>query len=248
MQRLLRVLALAVGSAATFGAAELNAQPYYTDTEGYLDFRGAVGGGGNIAGALVGPYKAGFSTASMGAAYAASQFNVFCIDILGAASDSRVQLMNFGQATAYGPLVNKFADNPEGTVGGLTVEKLNQAAWLTSQFTNANQAQWKNLHHAIWGIFWDAGVNGYGGMGNLPALTVDAQNYMASAATAVDNGFDGSNYRVFVTMNNAGTEFVGDRQIFLGQIVTPEPSSYLLMATGLLAVGYVARRRKVRNV
>jgi hypothetical protein len=112
--RLPLLLSLALVATSTVAQA----QPSSTDTQGFVDFRSATPGSPAANGWATGPYIAGFSTVSMTSAYSASAFNVFCIDVLGGAGDSRVLVQTFDQAVLYGPLVTKYQASGDGSVGG----------------------------------------------------------------------------------------------------------------------------------
>ena len=206
--------------------------------------RHAVGGGGKVGNAVAGPYVAGFSTLSINdARYNGSPFNVFCIDWLGIAGDSKVRVLTFNETLTSGDGVatavrNKFVASGSGT--GLDETKLKQVAWLSQQFTDVNQDQWKHIHHAMWGILWDVGATG--GAGALPGLTTMANDFVSQSLTAAVT-FDASSYRVLAATNGNGV-FNSDRQIFIAQVV-PEPGTYLLVALGLGGLGIIARRRRV---
>jgi hypothetical protein len=225
-------------------AQTAQAQVKWDDHSGYLDFRGAVGGGGSLVGATVGPYRAGFSTVSQTAANSAAAFDIFCFDFKGAAGDGPIKVLTFAEAVAYAPLTTKFQASGAGT--GMDVTKLKQVAWLSQQF-NAGKTNWVNVHHAIWGLMWDVGTDGYGGVGLLPSLgsggTVGSAQWWVNQSVAGANTINMNEYRVLAAVNSAGA-FDPSRQTFLTRVVTPEPSSYVMMAMGLMGLGYAARRRR----
>lgn len=237
-------LSLALGLALVAGPVALSAQPGYDDVAGYFNFRGVIGNGGMVADNATGPYVGGFSTVDMASAYAASSFSIFCIDFIGGARDSYVQLLKFDDAVAYGPLADKF-DVPAGTAGGLTVDKLNAAAWLTYQF-DATGSNWADVHHALWATFWSIGLAPYPGGTPLPSMDAGAQAYFDGAAAAVAGGYDASEYfRVFATMTDDGPNATFDpsKQIIIAKVV-PEPGTYALLAIGLVGLGFASRRRR----
>lgn len=233
--RLSFLLSLALVATSTVA----HAQPSSTATQGFVDFRSATPGSPTANGWATGPYIAGFSTVSMNSAYSASAFNVFCIDVLGAAGDSRVLVQTFAQAVSYGPLVSKYQESGAGSVGGLTINKLNAAAWLTTQFAAAPQSQWDEMHVALWSIFWDANANGLPNYATYGGSPTTASSWYTQALNA---NFDASAFRVLTPVTENGA-FDTNRQVFMAQVV-PEPSTYALMGAGLLAIGVVARRRR----
>lgn len=247
-----RIAVLALGFTAVTAGAQA---PLSTHTSGYLDFVGVTSGAPTANNMATGPYRARFQPT--GGSMGIAAFTVYCFDWLGAAGDSHVQLLTFSDAVSEPGAVStalrtKFADDPEGTVGGLTTAKLRSAAWLTTQMTVANQSRWNEMHVALWRLFWDAGI----GSPALPSLTFQSGSGDPSAQYWFDlanqnAGFEAADFRVVAPVTEQGA-FRNDRQVFLAQVqpgapfVIPEPGTLGLTAIGLFAFGVVVRRRARR--
>jgi hypothetical protein len=233
---------IALCAAAAFSMPSIaSAQPLTTDTYGWLDFRGSTQSdeGGQIpaaGGARTGPYRAGFSNVSLALAQAGTQFDVFCIDWLSGATDSKINVLTLGTASTDAGLLAKFAPSA-GT--GLTLGKLQQAAWLSQQF-NANGSNWNDVHHAMWSLFVPIG----GGNPALPALTGGASNWVASSQAAVSGGFTGDQFRVLLSVNENGL-FNAANQVLIVEL--PEPANFLLVGTAFFSLVFFARRKSQGN-
>ena len=229
-------------AAAAFALPSIaGAQPITTDTQGWLDFRGSTqsdfGGGLPTGGGIrTGPYRAGFSNVSAPLAQTGSQFDVFCIDWLSGARDSKVIVLTLGSASTDAGLLAKFASSP-GT--GVTLGKLQQAAWLTQQF-NANGSNWNTVHHAIWSLFVSEGA----GNPQFPALTNPASSWVSQSETAVTGGFTGDQFRVLLAVDDNGN-FLSGNQVLIVEL--PEPADFLLVGTALFSLVFFARRKSQGN-
>jgi hypothetical protein len=123
-------------------------------------------------------------------------------------------------------------NNPNATT------QYEEAAWLLSQIPSAGAGEVGDINFAVWSIFTD----------NVPVQpqtsTLDGSAYwLTQATTAANNNFYGmnfSNYEI-VTPTDNGT---GSAQEYL--ISVPEPSSMLMLGTGLIGIVGAARKKLVR--
>lgn len=235
------ILAAAVAVAGIPGAAGAQAPVAGTD-KGYLDYIGAYAGAPTVNGSAAGPYRARFGATST-LASAGTAFDVFCIDWLDSAGDGsvstrqpwNVRILTFEEAVTSQTSVAinlraKFAQSA-ATSGGLTVAKLNQAAYLASLMTEGGKlgsavsgdtrAQWNEMHVAMWNVFWDAGSYGpsalpnegtsssgwrYNDPGSDPNT---AWTYFNQASQNVN--FDGSSFRIYVPVKETKSCATRDR-------------------------------------
>jgi hypothetical protein len=107
-----------------------------------------------------------------------------------------------------------------------------EAAWLLND-ANVNPGNAINDQLAAWGLF----ASGVTGSNNAQLLA--AQNFVTN------NPNDNSFYNQFqLYIPEAGTQSSGGTpQDFLGETATPEPSSLLLLGTGLLGLALVVFRK-----
>ena len=98
---------------------------------------------------------------------------------------------------------------------------LQKAAWLTTKFWDpANAADWKGIHYAIWSLTSGIGL-------------VGTDDYLKSARDWVE-GHPEWGVR-------------SSQSMLVQSTVTPEPETYLLMATGLIFLAFFGRRRFKEN-
>jgi hypothetical protein len=137
--------------------------------------------------------------------------------------------------------------------GGAALDTYRKAAWLTDQYAvqlaaTGNRNDWDGIQAAIWQIFNpgnpDGDANNANGGANESFWLNAAANFSGSAEFGT---YDYSRFTVVTDASVSGTgaqRLTGGTQEFLSTAVVPEPSTYVLLASGLALVGGVARFRR----
>lgn len=247
-----RALFLAVGAAIALQPIATEAQVFNGTPlpVEYLDFIGGSGVGSSY-GVQVGPYTAEFDASAMtGRTMTSEQFSVYCVDYLHYASNSN-GLVNVSSLSG---------DLSATRLGAGSYGRYQTSAYLSSLFdgweahatalnteTGMSFSQgdvWGGLHSAVWTV-----ATGPGNLGVGNARTNAARDYFFALAGTNARSYDTSGWYVLseadVGVTLASTQ---SGQEFLVHAGVPEPSTLLLMLTGMALMFGVSRRRLVENV
>jgi hypothetical protein len=158
---------------------------------------------------------------------------LFCDDVLHEVYSGEkwtANVTNLGTAIST---LNGFANTRFGS--GISAANATilyeEVAWLVTQFTPTDQNQWVNIQHALWDLT-DPGA--YGGSATL--------SWLDSAEMASNYGsINPNNFLIVSDVNLTGS---GSVQEFIVETTsTPEPSSLVLLVSGMLAMMLIVIRR-----
>lgn len=158
--------------------------------------------------------------------------DVYCVDFQHTVSAGQVWDATY--SNVMGDLSNTRAGALYGTDDARIMYQ--QAAYLTTFYAGASTGETGAINSAIWNIFF-AGAPDKGGSG------VNSSSYWLGQASAnyLTSGIDYSTFAVVTDVNFAN----GGRQEFLTRVTaTPEPSTYLMMASGLMGLAGLGYRRR----
>jgi hypothetical protein len=168
-------------------------------------------------------------------------FTIYCVDFLNSVGSGSVWTANISS------IVDGGLANTRLGLAGVTdaVVRYQKAIWLATKFaTHQTRAQWSGIHDAIWALVTpgDGRFRTTDGSGQYWYNAVN----LAFAAGAPTN-IDYSSWRVATDVNAIGR--TGGMQEDLVHVsVTPEPETYILMLSGLLAMFLAYRNRGVRQL
>jgi hypothetical protein len=220
---------------------------------GQVQFTGVVGSG-SIDGFRVGPYAANLNDFGDGGPSSAlladaSNTPIWCVDFTHYANGSFDSYF----ATAFSGNLVSPAGNGDfsktrayaslGNSNTLAENKYRQAAWLIEQYYDGVSGYSNiNVQGTLWKMFdgGSAPVSGYSDLfASVPVgpMTLNRDWFVLSddenGCTRFQNGC--ASNQEYLTFRERPTGY---------NTTVPEPSTYVLMASGLMALGVVSRRRR----
>lgn len=229
---ILSVVALAIVLLPATVTAQLAPVPNPVEYLDYLYGSGVNGNNGSPS--QVGPYAGRFLTGP-GGSPTSGTFSLYCVDHLNTVSDQWVAATALGTGQIDGNLT---ATRLGATAGA--VSKYTRAAYLASLFdswsyyatlySTDKQTVWSAMHSAIWSIVSGTTVAN-------PGFTL-RDTFMGMANTAYAGGYQADGWYVLSPISpDNGQEFL------IRTNVVPEPSTYIMLATGLLFLVAFGRKR-----
>jgi len=207
---------LVVGLLAQPGSVDAQ-QPYFysgvPDAQEYLDFLSGSGVNGGY-GVQVGPYAGRFTTP------ATPMFSIYCVDYTHYARDQWVNVTRLDGGDLSNTRLEDYGD-------------YQKAAYLASLFDTAPTSTWGGIHAAIWSI--TSGVS----VGNA-----SQRNYYLGLAAANSSSFSTQGWYVLSASNpNRVADSQLGQEFLMRSVSVPEPATFLLLASGLLCLAAVSRKR-----
>ena len=201
-------------------------------------------------GTVVGPYKGVLLSSPTTPA-----FTMYCVDfehyVLGGSDGWEINASNLADGSDVSQTFGESLFLKTASQARLDYQK---AAFLSSLFAT-NTSDWAGIHGAIWTLtrpgsgykftYSSAAIDSWLGVVNTAYLTSIA----SGGAGSVWDGFDFQNWHVMTPtgLNAEGGHVPLSQEFLVHTAVVPEPQTYILLLSGLVAIFFVARRRMKEN-